>query len=129
MPAGLATGALVNIGILLPAAALIAKLVEGEGIPESSIGYAIMVTLMGAAFFGAMTASGRIKRQRLLVCSLSGLLFFGILMSMTALFFGGQYEAVGVTCLLVMGGSILPVFVGNRKNRRGKGSIRKLMNR
>lgn len=129
MPTGLLFGAMVSLGITLLAAALIAKLVSAEYIEESGIGYGIMAALLGASFAGALLASGKIKRQRLLVCALSGLLYFLILLGITALFFGGQYEAVGVTGILVMGGALLAALTGGGASRGGKRRKRKIANR
>ena len=120
MPGGLALGAAVSVGITVAVSALIAKLVQTETIRENQIGYGVMVMLGAAAFAGAVLAAGKIKRQRLLVCALSGLSYFCCLMSMTALFFGGQYEAVGVTALLVMGSAMLPTLMGGPSKRGGK---------
>ena len=47
----------------------------------------------------------------------SGLVYFVTLLAITALFFGGQYEAVGVTGLLVFGASTA---VGLLKTQGGK---------
>ena len=129
MPMGLMIGATVNLGITLLSVGLIAKLVEGEGIAESQIGYAVMIMLMASAFLGALTAARKIRRQRLLVCALSGLVYFGILLGITALFFGGQYEAVVATCLLVMGGSMLAAITGTPMKRIGKRSKNRKWNR
>lgn len=126
MPAGLMFGAFISMGMTVLAVGLIAKLVGSEYIKETQIGYGIMVTLLASSFFGALAAAGKIKRQRLMVCALSGLIFFLTLLSITALFFGGQYEAVGVTAILVLGGSLLAVLAGGRSESRGKGrKIRK----
>jgi len=97
MPAGLLFGTLISMGVTLLAVGLIARLASSEYLKETQIGYGIMLTLLAASFAGALAAVGRIKRQRLMVCALSGLIFFLALLSITALFFGGQYEAVGVT--------------------------------
>ena len=126
MPLGLLFGACISLGITLMAVALIAKLVSSEYIKESQIGYGIMVTLLAASFLGAQASMGRIKRRCLLVCALSGLVFFLILLSITGVFFGGQYEAVGVTGVLVLGGTLLAVLTCGRFEMRGKGKkIRK----
>ena len=121
MPAGLASGAVASLSVTLLASAMIAKMVEDENLAESGVGYGIMITLMAASFFGALIAAGRIKRQRLMVCVMSGVIYFLSLLGITGLFFGGQYEAVGVTGLLIMGGSMLAVLTtvgGKRGGRR-----------
>ncbi len=129
MPRGLTMGALTSMAITLALTALFARLTEAEVIGEGKIGYYVMGMLFAGAFFGAAVASGRIKRQRLMVCLLSGLVYFLMLMSITALFFGGQYEAVGVTAILVAGGSLLPVLSMDPSKRGGKGKRRRGHNR
>lgn len=119
IPAGLALGGAVSLGLTLILAAVIAKLVSGEKLAEENIGYGVMVLLFVSSALGAMVANGKIKRQKLLVSVSAGVVYMGILLSITALFFGGQYEAVGVTALLVMGGSLVTVLLGGTHNRGG----------
>lgn len=120
MPAGLAMGGLTSLVITLVLAAVIAKLVDSEALAEENIGYGTMLLLLAASSMGALVSVSKIKRQRLLVCLLSGTVYLGALLSITALFFGGQYEAVGVTALLVMGGSMVTGLLGLREKRGGK---------
>lgn len=119
MPAALAIGALVSLIITVLAAALLAKLVDTERLQWNNIGYGIMLLILMASFFGAVIACEKVKRQRLVISFLSGIVYFGILLSITALFFGGQYEAVGVTALLVLGGSGCAGLLGIREKRGG----------
>lgn len=120
IPAGLAFGAVVSLGVTILSAALLAKLVDSEMLAEENIGYGIILLLLAASFTGAMTSYIRIKRQRVLVCLLSGVVYFAMLLSITALFFGGQYDAVGVTAILVLGGSAAAALLGLRDSRGGK---------
>lgn len=123
MPAGLAIGGAVSLGITLLGAAVLAKLVDQETLAWENVGYGVMVVLLLASFLGAMSAWGRIRRQRLLVCAVSSAIYFGLLLSITALFFGGQYEAVGVTAALVLAGSIAAWLLGLHDGR-GRKKIR-----
>ncbi len=125
MPRGLVMGGVTSLTTTLVLTALYAKLMESGTMGEGQIGYWVMGMLLGGSFFGSMVAVSKVKRQRLMVCLLSGLVYFLMLMSITALFFGGQYAAVGVTGILVMGGSLLPVLVSGQKPRAGKGRHRK----
>lgn len=129
MLSGLLAGLTLSIGITVLLAGLSAKLVDLQWIGEKSIGYCAMVILMSAPYFGAGLAYRRIKRQRLAVCVMSGGLYFLSLMGITALFFGGQYEAVGVTLLLVIGSVGLSLLVGDGRNRAGKNRKRRKSNR
>lgn len=129
MPAGLLFGAAVSMTITLLSAAVLAKLTAAEVIEESRIGYGVMIMLLAASFVGAMGAYFKIKRQRLAVCALSGVIYFLMLLCITALFFGGQYEAVGVTGALVLGGSLTAGILGSVPKRGGKRGKIKLPNR
>lgn len=120
MGVGLAMGGLCGLAITLLGSGIIAKLIDANVFSESSIGYGIMVILLLASFLGSLLAFGKIGRQRLLVCMATGLIQFLLLLSMTALFFGGQYSGVGVTALLIFCGSALAAFLGLRENRGGK---------
>lgn len=120
MPTGLAAGAVTSVLITILGSAVLAKLVDGEMLQESSIGYGIMIMLIGAACLGAMVSCNKVKRQRLLVCMASGGIYFGMLLCITAMFFGGQYSGVGVTALLIFCGSFLAVLPGFREKRGGK---------
>lgn len=125
VPAGLALGAAVGLGVVLTGTGVLAVLLDAEKIAWENIGYGIMISLLLGAFVAAWFACWRIKRQYILVSIMSGVTFLGLLMCITALFFGGKYEAVGVTSLLVAGGSgacgMLLVYSHNRRS----GKIRK----
>lgn len=120
MPAGLTMGVSAALLVTLLSAVLIAWMINAEYVAEQKTGYGIMIALMAAAYVGAITASMKIKRRKLLVCTLSGILYFAALLGITALFFGGQYEAVGVTGILVMGGAMLAALIHPFKDRGGK---------
>ena len=120
MPAGLAIGALWSAAVTLALAAILAKLVENEVMPEESIGYGVMVILVLASFLGAMVTVNKVKHQRLMMCLASGAVYFGILLATTALFFGGQYTAVGETALMIVCGCGLVIVLDFQQNRGGK---------
>ena len=118
MPAGLLAGGICALGGTLVISAIIAKLVDMETIPQDKIGYGIMVLLLVCAFLGANVACGKIKRQYLIVSAISAGIYFVILLSITALFFGGQFSGVGVTALLVLCGSLLAALARSRREGR-----------
>lgn len=105
VPMGLALGGGCSLLITILSAAVLAWMVDKEKLAWENIGYGIMITLLLAAVLGARLAYGRIKRQRLLVCTLTGVVYLGMLLSITALFFGGQYDGALVTAVLILGGS------------------------
>lgn len=129
MPMGLLVGSAVSMGMTLVCAAVIAKLVDSERIAWENVGYGIVVMLIGSSFVGAMVSCSKIKRQRLLVCAASGAIYYGMLLAITALFFGGQYEAVWVTGLLILAGCGGAILTGLREGGKGKRKKIKLRNR
>lgn len=117
--AGLAFGGAVSTGITLVITAVLAKLLDLEKLQWENIGYGILIMIITSSFMGAIVAFGKIKRQRMVVCMLSGVVYLGIMLTVTALFFGGQFEAVGVTVLLIAAGCGSAGLLGLREKRGG----------
>lgn len=119
VPAGLLWGVVTAAGVTLAGSLGTAKLLDTELIAWNQTGYAVLVILLASSWAGAVTAAGKIRRRRLMMCLLSGGCYWGTLLLMTALFFGGQYSGVGETALLIFCGSMLGAFTGyGGKNRR-----------
>ena len=122
IPGGLALGGLISMIITVAGAMVSAWLIGNEKIREEQIGYCSMFILLASSFFGAWAASEKIKHRRLYVCILSGIIYYGLLLSITALFFGGQYQAMGVTAIVIFGSSMCAALVrpkGKRRSRSG----------
>lgn len=120
IPAGLALGTLAGLGITLLGAALTAWLILRGRIPEDWAGYCAMVILLASSAAGAAVAIGRTKRLRAQMGLATGALYYGCLLAMTALFFGGRYQGMGVTALMVLCGSMLVILLGpGGQNRAG----------
>ncbi len=117
MPQGLAMGALVSLVMTILVTALGAHMIASEIIPQERIGYCSIAAILISTISGGITAAAKIKRRRLMTCALSGMCYFLILLSATALFFGGQYEGIGVTLLVVILGSFAAALLGNREHR------------
>lgn len=124
MPVGLLYGLLMSLAVTVLGSGILAKLVETETVEESGIGYGVMIILILAAYAGTIISFHRIGRKRLPVCLFLGTLYLGVLLAVTALFFGARYHGIGVKALLIYCGSFLGVLPGFRENRGGK--IRKI---
>ena len=120
IPAGLALAALVSLGLTAAFSAAAAWLILRGSMPEESVGYCAMFILLLSAAGGALTAIRRIKRLRFQMGLASGGIYFGCLLAVTALFFGGIYDGVGVTALLILCGCALVILlVPDGRNRAG----------
>ena len=105
MPVGIAMGCAVSLLITAAGSILVAKLISDEVLVDTAIGYGAMIILLLAAALGATISAAKVKRLRLQVCLLTGVAYYGALLAVTALFFGGQYQGMGVTALLVLAGT------------------------
>ena len=102
MPAGLAIATLISFIITLAGSAAVSHMVSTEKLGAESIGYAAMVILAVAAAMGAWSASSLIRKMRLQVCMLAGASYYAVLLAMTALFFGGRYQGMFTTAVIVL---------------------------
>lgn len=122
LPAGIGIGTAAALVWTLMASAVLAKLMDLERLPEDAVGYGAVVILLIGGFLGAAAAYRKVKGKRLQVSLLTAAAYYLSLLSMTALFFGGQYTGMGVTALVVISGSLAAVLLGlqtnGRKNRR-----------
>ena len=118
MPAGLAIGLLISLIITFAGSAATAYLVLGERMGENGIGYASLVILFVSSVMGAWGAVNCIKRQRLQVCLLSAAVYYLSLIAMTAMFFGGQYQGMGFTAIVVVIGVLAVAFFPAKEGRK-----------
>ena len=125
MPGGLVMGLVVSMVLTLSISLLLAKLVLTETMNIEGLGYGILILLLVASFTGAVTAHNQVKHRRVLVCMLSGVVYFAALLGITALFFGGQYTGIGVTGLLILGGSGAAAVMTTGKGSAAKSKKRK----
>ena len=99
---------------------MIANLMLSQTIAMESVGYAATVILLLASAIGAWIAALMVKRRWIMICVGAGGSYYLTLLAITALFFGGQYQAVGVTALLVFGGAGAVGLLGiTKKNGNG----------
>ena len=121
MAAGIAWGTGIAMGLTCLMSLLVSVLVDRGILGEYAIGYGAMVILLVASISGAVAAKKRIRRRNILVVMVTGLCYFLCLLSMTALLFGGQYQGIGVTGLVILGGSGTVALMGMNDKTRGKG--------
>lgn len=120
IPAGLALGGFTSLVLTAAGSALTAYLILSEQLPEAAVGYCALMILLLSSAAGAWIAVKRIKHRRLFVCGLSAAVYYGILLSITALFFGGQYQGMGVTALTVLGGAGAVALLGANGTPSGR---------
>lgn len=115
IPVGLAIGWMTEMILMLLLCAGLTMLILSGRLGRENIGYGLIIVLLTSSYAGASVSCRAIRRRKLLVCALSGTLYMAALLGITALFFGGQYEAVGVTALLVFGGIAVAALTNTTK--------------
>lgn len=113
VPGGVGAGVGIAVALTVTGAALLAWMVDGTYMPETGFGYGAMIILLLASALGSWAAAALVKHQRLVVCLVTGGIYFLLLLGLTAFCFGGQYQGVVPTALLVGGGSTAAALLGN----------------
>lgn len=126
MAAGLALGVGTSMLISLSAAALCAYLIVSEKISVEAIGYCAMLTLALASAAGSWLAASMIKHRWLPVCLGVGGIYYGLLASITILFFNGQFQGMFVTALMVLAGSGCVALLSLRDPKKGHKKMKKI---
>lgn len=122
-------GAAVSVMVTMIGSGIIAALIMGERIKETSIGYGIIPTIIVASYAGSYIGCKLTEKKRLVVSLVTGSVYLGLLFLMTAILFGGIYEAIGETVLLILCGSVLCAMWTSRGKTGQKGKKRKIPNR
>ena len=124
MPAGLALGWAVSMGITAVACALLSALILSGKTGWKAMGYGAMVILLISSHIGAAVSCSMIQHRKLLVCILSGVIYLISLAAITALLFGGDFGPIWVTALLIAGGTATAALV-HCAEKRDSGRRRK----
>ena len=125
MAAGLALGAGTSMLISLSVAALWAYLIVSEKMSPDTVGYCAMITLALASAGGSWVAAATIKHRWLPVCLGVGGIYYGLLAGIMILFFGGQFQGMFVTALMVLAGSGCVALLGLRSKNKHHKKIQK----
>ena len=129
IPAGLAIGAAISILVTVVVCLLGAWLISTERLPQQQIGYCVLAALVAGTILGAITAWKKIRRKKLSVCLMSGGVYFVLLAMVTIVFFGGDFQGVGVTLFAILLGTLAAVFLTNEWKTLKKGKMRPKMSR
>ena len=120
-------GALTSLGIFLLLALVLTWLVTRETLPVGQAPKAVWAALALAALLGALLAEKRVGQMALLTGAATALVFFLVLLSGTALFFGGQYAGLLGNGLSVLAGGLAAGLLGAREKKprkhRGKNYV------
>jgi len=111
-------GAGVCILMTLITVAVGAMLASKEMLAEKDMGYIAMAILLCSSIAGAKAGTLKRKEKVAYISLMIGMIYALVLLSVTALFFEGQFHAVSVSVIVILSGCILSVLFGGK---RGKG--------
>lgn len=115
----LGLGLVISILATLAGAALCAALISAETIPFAAEVYCSAAIMLVASFAGAKAAIRKVGEKRLITGVLLGAAYLMGLLSMTALFFDGQYCGAGWTAPVIFSGAIAAAMTGVTDRKRG----------
>ena len=126
---GMLTSLAISAGWTLVFSLLGAVLVSYEQMAQERIGLWAIVTLVTASALGGVIAAWRIKRYRMQMAGLHGVIYFVFLVLLNLLCFGGQFEGMGVTLTFVLIGSLAAGLLSNRSTGKGSSGRRRKSHR
>lgn len=129
MPLGIMFGAIISVLITCLLAAILTWLTTDGKISNQVLGYCIMGSVLFTSIFGAAVSAKAVKRRRQLVCWLTGIVYYLILLATTGLFFGGHYQGLGVSFFLINLGSLTVGTILFVKQRHHENSYERYRNR
>ena len=129
VPIGMLTACGVSIALTMCLSVIGAMLVSRELLGQERIGILAMMILTVASVMGGITAAGKIKMRRMQMSLLHGALYGLFLVVLTFLFFGGQFQGMGTTLVVIAVSSIGGGLIANRSEGKGSGKKRKKYHR
>ena len=95
-------------------------LIHREVLSETAMIYGVIILLLISSYMGGVTGYRKVNEKRLLVSMLTALIYFLILMIMTAIVFEGKYSGIGVTGMVIFCGAALAALPKKERSREGK---------
>ena len=129
MVVGLAVGVGAALLITLLFAVVVTQLVLGEKIGEGTIGYWTGVMLPLSTGVGAWIAVCLVKSKKMQTCLLTAAVYFLCLLGINALFFGGQFQGVVVSVVMILLGAATTGIIAAKGERKGHNKRRKYHSR
>lgn len=125
MITGVLVGAAISVMLTLAAAVLLTWLLFAGKMDEYFLGYAVLGALLIASITGALFAAIKIKRRKGAVCFITGGIYWLCLLSFTGIFFGGNFQGLGTSAIVVVVGSGTALVLGLTKHRNRKNDYKK----
>lgn len=118
MPISLGIGLILAWMFTVAVGAIAAFLVAGERMPEDFIEPAAVITLCVSSFVGSMVAGGMMEQKRMIVCVVSGGIYYLSLICFNMLFFEGCLHGLLGAALTIMGSCVIAGLLQTRQKKQ-----------
>lgn len=118
VPVGISIGVAISTTVMLLGTLMLAYLVLNETVSGNQMGLAASCILLLSTALGCWIAAILTKQKKLLVCGITALALFLILLSITAVFFDGTFSGVGRTAFVILLGAGVALLPGLRRKSR-----------
>ena len=113
-------GILASLLVMVITIAIFTGLIRSERITEGASGYCTVCIHLLSIIIGACVASKEEKGNVLRISLLLALVYCAVLIAMTAIVFGGQYQGISATIFVILTGCVIPVIMGKWRLNVGK---------
>lgn len=118
-------GTAAGIILTLAGCALMSRLIVGEVLKDTSIGYCATGILVISSYAAAVVAMRAAKEKTAVISLISGLIYYGILLLVNAFCFRRGYEGLPVTALLILAGTGGALLIQIRPHNKRRSPLRK----
>lgn len=118
MPVSLAVGCVLAWLMTIVIAAIVAFLVAGERVSEDFANPAAVIVLLASSFACAMIAGEMMGQKRMIVCVISGGIYYLSLICANMLFFDGSFRGLLGAALTVMGSCVIAGLLQTRQKKQ-----------
>ena len=113
-------GIAVSLLVMVISIAIFTGLIRSERITEGASGYCTVCIHLLSIIIGACVASKEEKGNAIWISLLLALMYSIVLIAMTAIIFGGQYQGISATVFVILTGCAIPVIMGKWRLNVGK---------
>ena len=99
--------------------AIFAGMISKKIIPEEKLGYCTVAVLLISVIAGNKIGTSKCDNKTVTSVCL-GTAYLAILLILTAIFFGAQYQGLGVTIIIVLVGCVLAAMTGKNGSKNQK---------
>ena len=119
MPKGIIAGVIGSVLVTFASVTIFSGMILREIISEESKGYCAVAILLASVTTGSSIAISK-SSNRVRTSLYIGIIYSTILLTVTAILFGAQYQGVGVTIFVVIIGCILTVMLQKNSSKNFK---------